>query len=129
MDVTAVQCGQVVTIIFRTGQYIAKVMETHPEKALVQVLAVLRHPTQGDLHHPGQVQVPLFHQRKALAHMEKVMVPYAWMKPYDAEIPAYSDSLRVSLEKLRSELNAQRGEFAERSLKELEQLEREYFRE
>jgi hypothetical protein len=62
--------GDIVTAAYKTGNYIGRLTQIRPDrgKGVVQILAVLRHPVQGDLHQPGQADVPLFHERKALAY-------------------------------------------------------------
>ncbi|SDB92607.1 kinase-associated lipoprotein B [Shouchella lonarensis] len=83
---------------YKTGRYIGKLLTIEEEnaRALIQVLAVLRHPNQGDLHHPKQIDVPLFHQRKALAYLEKTWVPDSTVKPYTEEVPDYAASLQTA---------------------------------
>ena len=58
----AFQPGDVVQAEYKSGIYVGEVVEVKAErrKALIKVLAVLKHPDQGDLHHPGQADVPLF---------------------------------------------------------------------
>lgn len=64
---------EIVRAKYKTGRYIGKLIEMKEEenRALFQVLAVETHPQQGDLHQPKQIDVPLFHQRKALAIWKK----------------------------------------------------------
>ncbi|MGV3489360.1 MAG: sporulation phosphorelay system protein KapB, partial [Tuberibacillus sp.] len=86
--------GQTVTVKSKTGEYIAKLLEYRDEKyAVVEILAVLKHPTQGDLHYPNEVNVPLFHQRKAHAFHEKVVVNNNAIDRYEGEVPDYEPSL------------------------------------
>lgn len=66
MSKNQLEAGTIVSVINKTGRYVAELVEWRQDKALVKILAVLRHPTQGDLHYPGQVDV-VFHQRRALA--------------------------------------------------------------
>ncbi|WP_027094129.1 kinase-associated lipoprotein B [Cohnella thermotolerans] len=116
---------QIVKAEYKTGEYIGKVVETDGRRALVQVLAVLRHPTQGDLHHPYDPDPPLFHERRASAYNEKIWVPVSAMKPYDGAIPPYKESLLAAtgaeMEKLE---RLQR--WAGRSLERLQGLLKEY---
>lgn len=53
---------------YKSGIYIGNVLEVRKEenRALFQVLAVLTHPNQGDLHHPKQIDVPFFMSGKRL---------------------------------------------------------------
>lgn len=46
----------------------------------------------------------LFHERKALAYGEQTNIPHHMVKPYDDEVPDYSESLREAAQ-LRSKLN------------------------
>ncbi|MBO8162926.1 MAG: kinase-associated lipoprotein B [Brevibacillus sp.] len=127
MQREGIQVGDLVTVPYKTGVYIAEVIETFPEKATVKILAVRKHPQQGDLHHPFEVNVPLFHQRRALSYQEKVMVPLSAVTPYTDTVPDYTTSLRNALAKEKEKLLAQQGPWAERALEELIKLETEYF--
>jgi len=121
------QAGEKVTAEYKTGVYIGEIVEmTSPMKAAVKVLAVVEHPTQGDLHQPMDGGVSFFHQRRALSHQEIALMPVGSLKPYGGPVPDYRESLKRALAAQRAELsNAQR--WAERSLQELEQLNKEYF--
>lgn len=55
---TDIQIGQVVKGFYKTGVYVGEVTAVKPSAYLVQVKAVLTHPTQGDLHHPKEADVP-----------------------------------------------------------------------
>ncbi|BAB05453.1 activation of KinB in the initiation of sporulation [Halalkalibacterium halodurans C-125] len=46
--------GDFVRGVYKTGVYAGELMQVEQEKgrALVKVLAVLKHPMQGDLHNP-----------------------------------------------------------------------------
>lgn len=47
------QPGQIVTASYKTGEYIGEVIELMSTgKAAVRILAVVKHPAQGDLHNP-----------------------------------------------------------------------------
>ncbi|GAF19120.1 KapB, lipoprotein [Bacillus sp. JCM 19046] len=90
---------EIVRAKYKTGRYIGKLIEMKEEenRALFQVLAVETHPQQGDLHQPKQIDVPLFHQRKALAYLEKTWVPSSTVKPYNGDLPDYKQSLELAL--------------------------------
>jgi kinase-associated protein B len=123
------QKGDLVITTYKTGEYICRyVEERHERKAVVEVLAVRRHPTQGDLHSPNQVEVPLFHQRKALAFHEKAVVHISGLTPYEGELPNYEDSLRQALDEKVEKLASRENEWADRSIQELKDLERHYFK-
>lgn len=119
--------GDRVIAEYKSGQYIAEISELQPEKATVSVLAVRKHPLQGDLHRPYQADVGLFHQRKALAFREKVVLPLAALQPYEGAVPDYADSLRQAVQREKEALQQQQGAWAERALAELRKLEAEYF--
>jgi kinase-associated protein B len=117
--------GDVVHAEYKTGEYAGEVVELRPPFAIVKILAVLKHPTQGDLHNPMEVAVPLFHQRRALSYQEKARVPLSQMAPYKWNIPDYSESLRSALGQQIEELE-KTLEWAKRSLDELVSLKSEY---
>jgi kinase-associated protein B len=87
--------------MYKTGVYIGELLETQEgnQRALVKVVSVLKHPTQGDLHHPRTIDVPLFHERKALAQFEKAWVPLTSMKTYEGEAIDYVSSLEQAWNK------------------------------
>ncbi|RAV20611.1 sporulation phosphorelay system protein KapB [Paenibacillus contaminans] len=117
--------GNIVRAAYKTGEYIGEIVELGAEKAAVRVLAVLRHPTQGDLHRPNNPDVGFFHQRRALAFQEIALMPYQTIGLYSQQIPDYKESLRKALQ---ADIDALQKtvRFAERSLEELEALKRDY---
>ncbi|WP_141433844.1 kinase-associated lipoprotein B [Bacillus sp. 03113] len=121
------QIGDKVTAFYKTGKYIGEITDIRPQAYLVKVLGVLKHPQQGDLHNPKEVQVALFHERKALSYREQTNVPKNMVKPYDGPIPQYADTLKEALQKMKAELMADPSPFAQLSLKNVETLEKEYF--
>jgi kinase-associated protein B len=113
----------------KTGEYIAKLMEFRNDKyAVVEVLAVTKHPTQGDLHFPNEVDVPLFHQRKAHAFREKVVVNNNALEPFEEEIPDYQHSLRTAVDQKLEALKEKGNEWAQKSIELIKDLEKEYFK-
>ncbi|MEK4252238.1 sporulation phosphorelay system protein KapB [Paenibacillus sp. FSL W7-1287] len=96
--------GQRVTAKVRTGVYIGEIVERYDPRLVVQVLAVVKHPEQGDLHHPYNPDVPMFHERRALAYTEKTTVLPRDVEHYEGDIPDYKESLlhaaQQELEKL-----------------------------
>ncbi|MFT8320080.1 MAG: kinase-associated lipoprotein B [Bacillus sp. (in: firmicutes)] len=118
--------GSTVTAFYKTGKYIGEIMEIRAQGYLVKVLGVLKHPMQGDLHHPKVVEGVFFHERKALGYNEKMNVPKQMTKVFEGSIPAYKDTLQQALEKLEKELLADSSEFAKQSLHNLEELKKEY---
>src|SRR5690625_3858086 len=89
-----VNIGDMVRAHYNSGTYIGEVKEDRGERYLIEVLAVYKHPMQGDIHNPGQVDGVFFHERKALAHHEKMNVKKPAVHPYDEEIPEYAPSLK-----------------------------------
>ncbi|PKG21852.1 kinase-associated lipoprotein B [Niallia nealsonii] len=118
--------GEIVAAFYKTGKYIGEIKEIRAQSYLVEVLAVLKHPMQGDLHHPKIVDGVFFHERKALNFKEKTNVPKQMAKRLEEPVPNYQDSLRTSLEKMKQELTEDSSAFAERSLQNLHIIEKEY---
>jgi kinase-associated protein B len=121
------QIGDKVTAIYKTGKYIGEITEERPQHFLIRVLAVLNHPMQGDLHHPRQADVQIFHERRALAYREQTNVPKQMVKPYQAEIPDYQESLQAAVDKMKKELTEAASPWGEKSLEIIGELEKSYF--
>lgn len=128
MDEKSASVGDLVTTTYKTGKYIAEVMESSGDKQLVKVVAVLRHPTQGDLHHPGEAENVMFQQRRALAHNEKTWVHPRSLQLYEDDVPTYYDSLAQALDAEIEKLEEQGNPWAERSIEQLEVLRGDYFK-
>jgi len=124
--VTELQVGNVVTGIYKTGKYIGEITEIRPQHYLVRVLAVMKHPMQGDLHHPKDADVHMFHERKALSFREQTNIPKQMVKPFEGEVPDYQESLKAALEKLRQELVEAGSDWANMSMRALETLQKDY---
>ncbi|KGX89606.1 kinase [Pontibacillus halophilus JSM 076056 = DSM 19796] len=120
--------NQLVKAHYKTGIYIGRIIEDRGQAYLVEVLAVDKHPQQGDLHNPGQTENVFFHQRKALSFREKANVPKAAAHHYDDEIPAYETSLKDAVEQLKNKLNRRETSFNQRAYENVLDLERQYFR-
>jgi kinase-associated protein B len=120
--------GDIVTSIYKTGKYIGEITDIRPQYYLVRILAVLKHPMQGDLHNPKEVGFGFFHERKALAFREQANIPNKMVKPFNESIPNYEQSLKASLEKLKTELGNDDSEWAILSLKNVASIEKEYFK-
>ena len=121
------QIGNHVTAFYKTGKYAGEITQIRPNGYIVvKTLAVLKHPMQGDLHNPKQVDVDFFHERKALAYLEQTNVPANMVKPFEGDIPPYKESLTKALSDLKEELGKEHSDWAVRSLTCLEQLESEY---
>jgi|SRR5579875_919333 len=122
------QIGTIVTGIYKTGKYIGEITEVRPQTYLVRVLAVLKHPMQGDLHNPKDADVQMFHERKALSFREQTNIPKQMVKPFEGEVPNYLDSLKEAVAKMKEELKENSSKWAEMSLQCLESLEEGYFK-
>ncbi len=117
-----------VRAVYKTGVYVAELIERQEEnqRALVKVAAVLKHPTQGDLHNPKMTNVAFFHQRKALAEFEKTWVPLSSLKPFEDQVPAYKASLQGAIEKQIEQLEEDKTEWSRACLEKLKECQNEY---
>jgi kinase-associated protein B len=120
--------GDKVTAIYKTGKYIGEITERRPQHYLVRVLAVAKHPMQGDLHNPKDAEVGFFHERKALSYREQANIPEKMVKLFEGEIPDYQASLKEAANKLRAELESVNTAWAQQSLRNLDSLEKDYFK-
>ncbi|WP_186576421.1 kinase-associated lipoprotein B [Aquibacillus kalidii] len=120
--------GDIVRAHYRSGSYIGEVMEDRGEKYLIKVLAVVKHPLQGDLHNFGETEGVFFHQRKALSYQEKMNVSKSAVHPYSDTVPSFNESLKDAIHKLRSKLQEKDSEFNQKALASIDQLENEYFK-
>ena len=120
--------GDRVTAIYKTGKYAGEITDIRPEHYLVRMLAVLKHPKQGDLHNPKDADVGIFHERRALAYREQANVPRKMVKPFDNEIPDYRESLQDSVVKFKETLKDDDSAWSTQSLKNIETLEKDYFK-
>ncbi|RSL33750.1 kinase [Salibacterium salarium] len=111
---------------YKTGVYIGEPIQEKEDKTLIKIVAVLKHPMQGDLHNPKQVDVPLFHERKALAEFEKVWIPTANAKIYEEVVPDYRESLISAYNELKQQLEEKKDEYSQKSLETLKGLEHDY---
>ncbi|WLD91546.1 sporulation phosphorelay system protein KapB [Alkalihalobacillus sp. AL-G] len=124
----SIEKGNMVTASYKTGRYIGKVIESKPsmEKAVVEILAVLVHPKQGDLHSPNNADVTFFHERPALAFTEKALVPLTNIKKYDKAVPDYRESLLNAVHLQISNLSNEGSDYAKLALQRLNTLKDEY---
>ena len=120
------QVGEIVTGIYKTGKYIGEITEIRPQHYLVRVLAVMKHPMQGDLHNPKNADVLIFHERRALSFREQANIPKQMVKPFDNEVPDYLESLKEAVAKMKMELTETPSQWAEMSIRSLESLEKDY---
>ncbi|MBW7476707.1 kinase-associated lipoprotein B [Paenibacillus oenotherae] len=119
------EAGAIVVIGVKSGEYIGEVVEAGIPRSLVKVLAVLKHPEQGDLHNPYNPDVPMFHERRALSYTEKTNVLRDDMRPYYGNVPEYKESLQRAVAAELESLDRLKR-WAERGLQQLEGLAQEY---
>ncbi|MBB3108581.1 kinase-associated protein B [Paenibacillus phyllosphaerae] len=119
------EAGALVMAQVKTGEYIGEVVEVNGPRALVKILAVVKHPEQGDLHNPYNPDVPFFHERRALSYTEKTNVLAGDIRPYAGSVPDYKESLTLALAREIEGLDRLKR-WAERGLELLEQLGKEY---
>ncbi|MCI3922402.1 kinase-associated lipoprotein B [Paenibacillus sp. TRM 82003] len=119
--------GDLVVAAHKGGAYVGELLLLDAPKAKVRMLAVLKHPTQGDLHHPNRTDVAMFHERRALAYREVANVFARDVSPYDEpEAPDYRTSLLTAVEAEMDDMRRLGNEFGRRALQELERLAAEY---
>ncbi|RCW47554.1 sporulation phosphorelay system protein KapB [Paenibacillus prosopidis] len=121
----SLKTGDIVRAEVRTGQYVGELVELNGPRALVKVLAVLKHPEQGDLHNPYNPDVPMFHERRALSYTEKTTVLLRDVKLYTGSVPEYKDSLRAAVAAEIAALD-RLHRWAAKGLEQMQQLEKEY---
>lgn len=123
-----VNIGDIVRAHYNSGTYIGEVKEDRGERYLIEVLAVYKHPLQGDIHNPGQVEGVFFHERKALAHHEKMNVKKPAVHLYNEEIPKYGPSLKQAVQIYREKLQEKESDFNQAALQKLEGLEENIYK-
>lgn len=119
--------GEIVTAFNKTGKYIGEITEDRGGTYLVRILAVLKHPMQGDLHNPKQTEVTMFHQRRALSYREQTNVTKNMVKKYSGDIPDYKQSLRIAVDNMKASLSEDPTDFNKLSLQHIIDLEKDYF--
>jgi kinase-associated protein B len=117
--------GDYVRVEIRSGQYIGELVELNKPRALVKVLAVLKHPEQGDLHNPYNPDVAMFHERRALSYTEKTNVLLRDIKAYTGTVPDYKDSLITAVEAEIAGLD-RLHRWTAKALEQMQQLKKEY---
>ncbi|WP_164668273.1 kinase-associated lipoprotein B [Virgibacillus doumboii] len=118
-----VSVGEIVLAKYNSGKYIGEVLEDRGDRYLVKVMAVEKHPMQGDLHNLGETEGVFFHDRKALAHYEKMNIPKSAVRPHEGEVPDYRASLQEALGNLKQKLSEKDNEYSRKSLERLKHLE------
>ncbi|MBD2847831.1 kinase [Paenibacillus sp. IB182496] len=119
------QPGERVRMSYKSGVYVGEVTEWSGARAVVKVLAVLKHPEQGDLHHPYDPDVPMFHERRALSYTEKALAPARDLQPHTGAVPDYKESLQRALQQELAALD-KLERWAARGLEQLQRLKNEY---
>ncbi|MFC5472158.1 sporulation phosphorelay system protein KapB [Cohnella suwonensis] len=117
--------SQLVRISYKTGEYVGEAVDGDDRRILVKVLAVLRHPTQGDLHSEFDPDAAIFHERKALSYTEKAWVPAQTVKPYGGALPDYRESLKAALEAEVARIDRLRR-WSEKCLEKLGEARKDY---
>lgn len=112
---------------YNSGVYIGKVIEFRGNFILVETLAVLTHPEQGDLHNRGVVSGVAFHERKALAYKEKFNARKRDTEKYTGEVPSYVSSLKDALTTFKQKLIDEDTAFNKLSLARVEDLETHFY--
>lgn len=122
------QQGDIVRCNYKTGSYAGEIFELRADgrSAVVKILAVLKHPLQGDLHQPKSVDVPLFHERRALSFTEKTNIPLSQVKPFEEEVPSYDTSLVEAVQNYEAALKEDDSAFAEKSMHTLQKVKASY---
>lgn len=121
------EVGDIVKAHYRSGTYIGEVKEDRGENFLIEVLAVFKHPLQGDLHNMKETEGVFFHERKALAHREKMNVKKPAVHPYNANVPEYKESLKDALKTYREKLQKEDTKYNRLALETLTRLEDEVY--
>lgn len=122
-----VTIGDKVKAHYHSGTYIGIIKEDRGDRYLIEVLAVHKHPLQGDLHNMYQTEDVFFHERKALAFHEKMNVKKPAVHPFDEDIPAYTDSLKNSVSIYREKLRSESSAYNQKALEVLNRLEEEVY--
>lgn len=115
---------------YKSGVYVGTPVKENPEQWLMEVQVVLEHPRQGDLHQPKKTNVPIFHERRALAEKEKIWVQKKAVKPLET-VPdvTYKESLRQAFDAYEQELENKEDEFSQKSLETLHAVKADYERQ
>lgn len=123
-----INVGDIVEAHYNSGIYVGEVMEDRRNLFLIKVLAVIEHPTQGDLHNPGQVDGVAFYERKALANQELMNVSKRKIHPYVGEVPDYSESLKEAVITLKTKLQSEDTRYNKAAMQKLLDLEEFYYK-
>lgn len=110
----------------KTGTYGVSIVEQHGDEVLVQIEQVIKHPKQGDLHHPKATEGVFFHERKALSHFEKRYAKQSQLREFNVERMSYEASLQQALSALEDSLKEQNDDYAQRALENLSRIKEDY---
>lgn len=121
------QIGDIVETTYNSGKYVGKIIDDKRNFWLVEILAVLTHPTQGDLHNRGQVDGVAFHERKALAYREKTNARKRDTIRFNGEVPDYVTSLQKAVDDIKKELQQEDTPFNQLSLEKIADLEKHFY--
>lgn len=116
----------IVRVPYKTGVYIGEKIDEKNDKSLIKVREVRKHPKQGDLHNPNQVDVAMFHERKALAEFEKVWIPTAMVKEAELSGGSYNETLKQAYNAYYEELENKETSFDKKSLETLQKAAEDY---
>lgn len=108
---------------YNSGTYIGEVKEDRGDRYLIEVLAVHKHPLQGDIHNYGEVDGVFFHERKALAHHEKMNVKKAAVHPFNEQVPDYVKSLKQAVTRYKEKLSSEDTAYSKAALQKIQELE------
>src|SRR5690625_3428016 len=122
-----INIGDIVQAKYNSGEYVGEVIEERGNFTLVQVIAELKHYTQGDLHNPGAVDGVAVHERKALAHREKMNACKRTTHLYDGEDPTYTTSSKTAVEQLKSMLRTEDSPYNLKALEKIASLEEDFY--
>ena len=121
------EIGQLVQAKVRSGIYIGEVHEIYAPRLVVKILAVVKHPDQGDLHNPNEPNVAMFHERRALSYTEKTTVLQRDVQLYSGAIPEYKESLLIAANQHLNQLH-KLNQWTAKSIEILNELLEDYKR-
>ncbi|QLK85613.1 sporulation phosphorelay system protein KapB [Staphylococcus sp. 17KM0847] len=113
----------------KTGVYVVEIVENTGDQILVKVVQVIKHPKQGDLHSPNEVEGVFFHERKALSLYEKRYTTKSKLKLFEDELQDYTSSLQQAVTNLENELKTMNTPYASAALNCLSRLKEDYTRQ
>lgn len=124
---STLKLGNIIQVPYKSGIYVGEIVEDRGDNYLIKTLAVLKHPMQGDLHHPKQVENVIFHERKALSQYEKFNALKDIVTAYTEPVPNYGTSLKNSVIAYKEKLVNKANDYNTAALKALETVESSYY--